>query len=264
MPLSLTVRCRLSVTALALGGVLAGLPGAAAQVPLVDAELRSMSVGSHTAFTTEVEGATEKLAQDAFKDLMKEYGGRAKRSKPERFVVEAVTITSIGGSDPVNVYADFAERGSRTKTYVWFETRGDFLGEASARRDLDAAGDLLTEYANRLRRAAVEAELAAEEKELQAVERKLDKLERDHGGYERDIERARDAIERAQEAIVRAEENIARNLDEQEETRGAIERQFEDVEAVREKLQEVGREPRLARKGLDADADREATRPEGG
>jgi len=208
---------------------------AAAAVPLgmvaqnVDLELSGMSEGSFYAFTTEVEGADEKLAYEEFKQLMKEYGGKAKRSKPERTKVEAVTINSIGGTDPLDVFADFSERGSQTKVYLWIKQRGDYLSDDSADRDVDNATALLQEFHLRLRRAAIQQELDEEERQLGRVDKKLRNLERDYAGYERDIERAKAAIERA-------EANIEKNLAAQDETRNELAQQAEAVEAVKEKL----------------------------
>ena len=203
-------------------------------------ELKSMSEGSFTAFTTEVEGADDKLALEEWRKLMKEYGGRGKRSKPERYKVEEVVISSIGGSDPLAVYADFDERGSRTKVYVWIKQRGEFLGEASAERDVENAVSLVEAFGLQLQRAAIQRELDEEEKELEKVERKLRNLERDYDGYTRDIERAKDAIERAEANIERAEANIVKNGEAQEQTKEHLADQQESVEAVRKRLQEVG------------------------
>lgn len=219
--------------------LLSGASAARAQ-SAVASELRSMSEGSQNAFTIEVEGADEKLAYAEWRDLMKEYGGRAKRSKPERARVDEVVITSVGGAEPLAVYVDFSERGSQTKTYLWVKHRGEFLGEGAAERDLAAVGDLMSEYGVRLRRAVVQRELDEENRELEKVERKLKNLERDYAGYERDIERAKAAIERAEAAIERAEENIVKNTAAQEETRDELEQQADDVKAVRSKLEAVG------------------------
>ena len=203
-----------------------------AQAPPVELELKTMSVGSFHALTAEIDGADERLAFEQFRDLMKEYGGRPKRSKPERTKVEQVIVSSIGGSDPLDVYADFSGRGSTVKVYVWINQRGEFIGEASAERDLDNARSLIQEYALRLRRAAIAEELAGEQKALEKVEKKLRNLERDLDGYERDITRARETIERA-------EANIVKNAAAQEETKRELEQQAEEVEAVREKLANV-------------------------
>lgn len=212
--------------------LIAQLPQGMAQAPEVALELKTMSEGSFHALTATVAGANDKLAYEEFRDLMKEYGARTKRSKPERAKVEQVIISSIGGTEPLDVYADFSERGSDVKVLLWIKQRGEFLGEASADRDLENATALLQEFGLRLRRAAIEVELDDEEKELDKVERKLRNLERDLEGYERDIERARAAIERA-------EANIVKNAAAQEETKVELQQQIEEVEAVKQKLAQV-------------------------
>lgn len=209
--------------------------------PSVLTEQRSMSEGSQTAFVTTVTGGSEKLAAAEWKALMREYGGKAKRGKPEALRTEAVVIRSIGGSEPVDTYVDFDDRGDDVLVRLWVRHRGDFVGEASAERDVAATEDLLREYHLRVRRAVVQRELDGEERELARLERRLTQIERDVARAERDIERARDAIERAEAAIVRAEGQIADGQVATEETQAAMAAQAEAVEAVREKLAGVGR-----------------------
>jgi len=55
-------------------------------------ELKSMSLGPYDAMTVTVAGADEKLAEKTWRDLMKQYGGKCKRSKPEKFKTEAIFI----------------------------------------------------------------------------------------------------------------------------------------------------------------------------
>lgn len=202
------------------------------RAPAIEFELHTMSEGSYTAFVTEVEGADDKLALTEWRDLMKEYGVRPKRSKPERLRADEVVIPSIGGSDPLGVYADFEERGSRVKAVVWIKQRGGFLDETASQRDVDNATALMEEYALRLRRAAINQELEAERRDLERVEKKLRKLEDDLDRYERTIERAREQIEQA-------EQNIIDNARAQEETQVELDKASESVKAVQRKLDAV-------------------------
>ncbi len=201
----------------------------------VDFELHSMSKGSYPALVTTVEGADDRLAASLWSDLMREYGGKPRRSRPEKYKNEALVISSVGGSDPLNVYADFEERGDDVQVLVWVELKdSQFLDSKSGSTSaVENAIALMQEYALGVRRAAINQELEDEQKKLNKIERKLRNLERDLAGYERDIERAK-------EAIGRAETNIVKNGQEQEETRVEIERAAANVEAVREKLADVG------------------------
>ena len=202
------------------------------RAPRVEFELHTMSEGSYTAFVTEVEGADDKLALSEWRDLMKEYGVRPKRSKPERLRADEVVIPSIGGSDPLGIFADFEERGSRVKAVVWIKQRGGFLDADGAQRDIDNATALMEEFALRLRRAAINQELEAERRDLERVQKKLRKLEEDLDRYERTIERAR-------EQIATAEQNIVDNARAQEETQVELEKAEESVRAVQRKLDGV-------------------------
>ena len=218
-------------------------PGAAAaqSTIAVSTELRGMSLGSFSSFNATVEGAGKKLAAAEYKALMKEYGAKTKRSKPEKLKTEAVVIRSIGGSDPVDVYVDFDERGADVLVRMWVRQRGEFIGPVSAQRDVAATEALLEEYALRVRRAAVQQELDVELREMAKLEKRLSHHERDIAHAERDIVNARAAIEKAEAAIIRAEGQIEAGHAATEETEAEMAAQAEAVEAVREKLASVGR-----------------------
>ena len=200
-----------------------------------------MSEGSFNAFTATVPGATDKQAAAEYKALMKEYGGKAKRSRPEAFRTEAVVIRAIGGSDPVDLFVDFDGQGDDVVVRLWVRQRGEFVGPVSAQRDVAATEDLLEEFALRVRRAAVQEELDGELKEMAQLEKRMSHIERDITRAERDIVQARAAIEKAEAAIVRAEAQIESGQAATAETQGAMAAQEEAVDAVREKLASVGR-----------------------
>ncbi len=202
----------------------------------VQSELKSMSQGSYNAFSTTVEGADRKLAAAVWKDLVKEYGGKVKRSKPEAYKTEAVVVRSIGGSDPVDLFVDFDERGDDVLTRVWVRYRGDFIGPLSARRDVAATESLLTEYHVLLRRAVVSEEVAAEQKQMERLERDLADIAKNIARAERDIENARRDIEQANATIARAEGDIATGEANTIETQSAIAKQVEALQAVQAKL----------------------------
>ena len=238
----------LATAALGAVSVCGPVSGTAQSTIAVSTELRGMSLGSFNSFNATVEGASEKLAVAEYKALMKEYGAKTKRSKPEKLKTEAVVIRSIGGSDPVDVYVDFDQRGGDVLVRMWVRQRGEFVGPVSAQRDVAATEDLLEEYALRVRRAAVQRELDVELKEMAKLEKAMSHIERDIAHAERDIERAeRDivnahaAIERAEAAIVRAEGQIEAGQSATVDTQAEMATQAEAVEAVREKLASVGR-----------------------
>lgn len=203
---------------------------------LVTPELKSMSEGSFNSFSTTVEGADKKLAASVWKDLMKEYGGKVKRSKPESLKAEAVVVRSIGGSDPVDVYADFDERGNDVLARIWVRYRGEFIGPVSAQRDIEATERLLTEYHVLLRRAVVNEELETEQKQMARLEKELANTLKDIERAERDIENARRDIERANQTIENSEANIKAGQAETANKQTEIEKQAEAVRAVQDKL----------------------------
>lgn len=194
-------------------------------------ELKSMSLGPYDGLTTTVAGADEKLAQNVWRDLMKQYGGKVKRSKPEKFKVEGIFIDGIGGADGLNVYAMFEEQGEAVKTTVWISERGDFISSASADRDVERFNALLTEYGQILCVESIQQDLDVEQKSLDKVEKDLTQLERAHKGYLDDIERAKKAIEQAEKRIIENERD-------QEKTRVELEQATEAVKAVQALLAE--------------------------
>ena len=188
-------------------------------------ELKSMSLGPYDAMTVTVAGADEKLAEKTWRDLMKQYGGKCKRSKPEKFKTEAIFIDGIGGEDGLNVYAMFEEQGEAVKTTIWINERGDFINKASAERDVERFSALMTEYGQILCVASIQEDLDVEEKSLGKVEKDLNQLEKAHKGYLDDIERAKKAIETAEKRIIENEK-------EQEKTRIELEQATDAVKAV--------------------------------
>ena len=195
---------------------------------LAAVELRSMSEGSFEAFSTDIEGASAKLAEEEWKDFIKEYGGKVKRSKPEKFKAEAVILNSVAGANPVDVFADFDERGKTVKVWVWFKTRDEFMGRGSTQRDQEAITQLLADFNLRVRKAEVQKEIEAEQRELDKLNSELDKLARDLARYEQNIEKAKEAIQKN-------EADIESNKSKTAETKQALEQQSETLKAVQEK-----------------------------
>lgn len=192
-------------------------------------ELKSMSLGPYEGMTTTVAGADEKLAHSCWRDLMKQYGGKCKKSKPEKFKTEAVFIDGIGGADGLDVYAMFEEQGNSVKTTVWMTERSEFISEASAERDVERFKALMEEYGQILCSESIQQDLDSEQKKMDKVEKELTQLERAHQGY-------LDDIEKAKKAIMQAEENIEENVRDQEKTRLELEQATDAVKAVQATL----------------------------
>ncbi len=197
----------------------------------VEFELKSMSLGPYEGMTTTVAGADEKLAQSVWRDLMKQYGGKCKKSKIEKFKTEAIFIDGIGGADGLDVYAMFEEQGEAVKTTVWITERGDFISPASAKRDVERFQALMNEYGQILCVESIQQDLDVEQKSMDKVEKELTQLEKAHQGYLDDIERAKKAIETA-------EKRIKENERDQEKTRLELEKATDAVKAVQALLAE--------------------------
>jgi len=185
-------------------------------------DVKSMSLGPFDCLTTSVTGADEKLAHKEWRDLMKEYRGKCKRSKPEKFKTEGITIDGIGGADVLNVYAMFEQQGSSLKTTVWLSERGDFLNPSSSARDVTRFKALVTEYSEKLCISSIKEDLEAEQKTLKKVKKDLDQIESAHIGYLKDIEDAKKAIETAEKRIIENEKKKQETLVELEVAEEAV------------------------------------------
>ena len=189
-----------------------------------------MSQGVKNALHIMLPNTTEKLVEDVWKDYMKEYKAKPKydRKAKEHFSDDA-EITSIGGSNTVDVYARIEERSGDVDFTLWFDLGGAYLNSDEHSAKYREAEEFLMEFALKVARTKTNEELEEEEKLLKGLESDLNRLERENERFHKEIEKAK-------ERIAQAERDIETNLQEQEKMRKMVQEQTKKVTEVKKKL----------------------------
>jgi len=193
----------------------------------------SMSLGSQTGYTMDIDGADEKITEDVFKKMMKDYGKVKKNKKAKEYYGEAIKLPMVAGSDELNLYVKFDERVDLTTVTAWVDLGGAFVNGDEHPKEAQGMESFMSELYVEVKKAAIEKEMKAAEKELKKMSKGLSKLEDKNKGYHNDIEKAKDKIDQA-------EKNIEQNLKDQEDARVMIAKQKEAVEEIIGRLNNVG------------------------
>ena len=169
----------------------------------------SMSLGPQNAYYVEIPGASKKLAQKTFEEMIKEYGKIKENGKAKEYFMMATKIPVVNGSSPVDLYAKFDEGKDMATVYVFVDLGGAFVNSSDHPSQSAALKQLLYDYFIAVRKKVVAEELKNEEKSLSSLEKDLRKLKDKNEGYHKDIEKAK-------QKIMEAEKNIENNVVEQE------------------------------------------------
>lgn len=193
----------------------------------------AMSLGNQNAFVVDLEGADDGLAEDVWKDYLKDYGKVKRNKKAGEYYCEDCAI-SIISSSPMQVTLILDERKDMTVASAFFDTGSSFITEEGSDVMAEKAEKFMYNYALDVKRKVIENELKEQEKELKNFNKDQEKLEKANKGYHNDIEKAK-------KQIVEAEENIEQNLKDQEAKQIEIKNQMKLVEEVTERLNSVGK-----------------------
>ncbi|MBK9256003.1 MAG: hypothetical protein IPM42_10980 [Saprospiraceae bacterium] len=194
----------------------------------------SMSLGPQDGFYVELPGATKKMAESTFSDMMKEYGKLKDNSKARESFMAATKIPIINGSSPLDLYVKYEEGKNMMTTYVWVDLGGAFVNSTDHPSQAKAIKQLIYDYSLNVKKKVIAEELKAEEKTLSNLNKDLEKLQKKNDDFHKDIEKAK-------QKIAEAEKNIEKNESEQETKRSEIEKQNSVVEQVTQKLNSVGK-----------------------
>jgi hypothetical protein len=194
----------------------------------------SMSLGPQNAYYVEIPGASKKLAQKTFEEMIKEYGKIKENGKAKEYFMMATKIPVVNGSSPVDLYAKFDEGKDMATVYVFVDLGGAFVNSSDHPSQSAALKQLLYDYFIAVRKKVVAEELKNEEKSLSGLEKDLRKLKDKNEGYHKDIEKAK-------QKILEAEKNIETNVVEQENKNKEIDTQKVVVEEVTQKLNSLGK-----------------------
>ncbi len=185
--------------------------------------------GSNNALTVVISGASEKMIEKAWEDVMKGYGAKVS-SKGEVFADNA-TIASLS-PNTVDVYAKTESEGENYKFIVAFDLGGAYLSSSLHSSKYKDAEKIVYDFAVDVTKKAIEEQLREAEKEQSKLEKKLDNLVGDNEKLHKDIEKYKNSI-------TQAENDIETNLKDQEDTKATLESQKKAVEAIQEKLKNV-------------------------
>ena len=194
----------------------------------------TMSLGNQNAMIIELKESDRKIAENVWKEFIKEYGKVKKNKKANEFYMEQTNIPAVSGNSAVDVYTRFEEGADMVKAHFWFDTGGSFLSSDNDSDGYQGANTLLTEYGYAVQKHIIGKELETEQKKLKGFQKDMDKLVKENKSLHKEIKDA-------QEKIRKAEINIEKNVVAQENKTTEIESQAEKVKAVEEKLNNVGK-----------------------
>ncbi len=197
-----------------------GAPIAAAARVEVQEVHQTMSKGQQNSFIMQLPSESKKTAISVWKDLMKEYKGKAKKKSGE-YVSETEKMTPLGAL--VTVYAKF----DKQEVSVWFERDGNFISTQNDPGSYAFIEELFNDYKYNLRKELATQHVDDQEKQLKSLEKDLSKLEKEN-------QRLHDTIEKAKKAITDAEQGIEVNLKNQGAKQVEIEAQKTAVESAKE------------------------------
>ena len=191
-----------------------------------------MSQGTNPALIVEIDVQNSKLVEKTWKDFMKSYGGKTKKSKGGEWLTTGADIIGINGVDPMNIYAK-TKPGSdgNVEHSVWFDL-GDSYLEEDQKNEFDEAEKMLMTFALQCRIKSTGLELSAAEKKLRSLQNDVDRLTRQNKGYHNDIEQAEKRIEQAKE-------NIAKNEEQQADAADKVVLQNELLEEIKQRLKDL-------------------------
>lgn len=203
-----------------------------AQVSMAD---EAMSQGIQPAFIVEVPVNDSKLVENVWKDMMKAYSGKTKRTKGssnEQLTTEA-DIAAINAGQPLEIYSE-TESGAQGNVVhkVWFRINNEFLDKHKNQEAVDEAVKILEKFVLECKIAQTTKELEMAEKKLRQLEAEQDRLKRQNDTYHRDIENYERKIELAKQ-------NILKNEEQQAQTAENIQLQKELLEEIRQRLTDL-------------------------
>jgi len=202
-------------------------------------EMKPMSHGNKSALYVDVEGADDKISENAIQELLKEYGKVKKNRKAKEYYSEEIVIPAIGGSQPLAVYTKIEEMGNQSRLYMWVYDGQDFITAENNEEAVTGTESVLKDYYVKARRAAIQKEVEHEDDNLKDREKELSKLEKNNESLHKDIAKWEEEIEDRKRKIEKAGEDIEENLVDQEGKMAEIEAQKEVIQNTIEKMNAV-------------------------
>lgn len=193
----------------------------------------AMSLGNQIGFVVDLEGADDGLAEDVWKEYLKEYCKVKRNKKADEYYCEDCKVSLLSTS-PMQVTLKLDERKEMTVASAFFDTGSSFISSEADGSMAESVEKFMYNYALEVKRSVIENDLKEQEKELKNFNKDQEKLEKLNKGFHKDIEKAK-------KQIVEAEENIEKNLKEQEAKQIEIKSQLKLVEGITGRLNSVGK-----------------------
>ena len=143
----------------------------------VNEETRSMTQGMNNALIINIPNADDKMVEKLWKKFMKTKDSKTKKiKKSEEWFSDNANISSIGGSNDIDVYATFEQTGSDIIMTAWFDIEGSFLNSTDHPERYSAGENFLMAFETEVYKEGVKAELKKEEINMKKLESNLKKL----------------------------------------------------------------------------------------
>jgi len=204
-----------------------------AQSVQIDESMKSMSQGQQNSLTVTLEGISQKDAEKAWTDYVKDFkGGKTKKDKKSKEIFTDNTTIKDLSANTVDVYAITNESGEDVVLTVWFDLGGAYLNSADHAEAYAKGEGLLNSFSNQVIKAQIKDNLDDEEKSLKKLNGDLKDLTKD----KKDLE---DDIEKYKKKIAEAEKDLAQNASDQTAKKTEIATQEGVVEKVKTQLEKI-------------------------
>lgn len=194
---------------------------------------QSMSLGTQVGFVQDHIGANDKHVEEAWKDVMKQYGKPKMNRKSKNYESLGAVIPTVSNK-PLDIYIEINEGEGQTRSAVFVDNGMQFISSENNEEAAEAMELFLNEFADATHRLVVQDELDNEEKNLDGFEKDLAKLEKEN-------EKLHESIAEFERKIAEAEDNIVANIKSQDDKKFEIEGQKKTIEDVKEKLNSIGK-----------------------
>lgn len=206
-------------------------------LPLMAQDIRevekTISMGAQPAFVINHPNATAKMAEAAWEEHMKKNGRSKKNRKSKEYETLESEINMISSS-PLNIYFIAEDGADMATSYIFFDNGTEFITSNNNAKSAEGIYEFLTPFVYGVEKLVVEEEMEMEEKSLKSMNKDLEKLGKTNESYHEEIEKL-------QEKIRQAEIDIEKNLQEQEAKKAEINTQEGVIEAVKKKLNSIGK-----------------------
>ena len=188
-------------------------------------EVLTMSNGNNNSYTANVPTNDNKLMEDVWQKLIKDYKGKAKYNKKSgEYFADNVKVVGMG-ANAVDIYAKF----NNSTVTVWYDLGGSYLSTVDHADYVPAVENMLDQFRTNLSKELAEETLKQQEKMLDNLNDDLKKMEKENSSLLADIEKAK-------QTIAEAERQIEVNLKDQEVKKGELEIQADVVKEAKSHL----------------------------